>query len=365
MRVHVEDGRQYLQTTAARYDLITGEPPPPRGAGVVNLYTREYFELMRSRLAPGGIVTYWLPVAQLLAGDTRAIVGAFCGAFSDCSLWAGSGLDWMLAGTNGTLGPVSEQRFSRPWSEPRLKAGLADVGVEIPEQLGALFIGDANFLRGFAGGEPQLVDDFPQRITTEGARSNSPVPRAFYRTLMDAREARGRFASSRFVASVWPEALRRRTLDYFEWQHGIDEGFMTLSLWQPPALAGLAELDGVLTRTPLHTLALWSLGTSPAEQALVSDLASRGERLEELLGLGSMGARDYSGAAAAFARAPGDANVYRRAYALGLAGRLGEVDALGAQMRARAEPPADRAFWAWMDARFGTASEGTLPVAQQ
>jgi hypothetical protein len=60
------------------------------------------------------------------------------------------------------------------------------------------------------------------------------------------------------------EARRERTLDYFEWQHRIDEGFLTLALWQPPSIAGLAELDGVLSRTSLHTLALWSLGTSPA-----------------------------------------------------------------------------------------------------
>ena len=354
VRVHVEDGRQYLQTTAARYDLITGEPPPPHGAGVVNLYTLEYFELLRSRLAPGGIVTYWLPVAQLQKGDTRAIVGGFCSAFPDCSLWAGSGLDWMLAGTNGTLQPVSEQRFSRPWGDPGLQASLAEVGVEIPEQLGALFIGDANYLRSLAGAEPPLVDDFPQRIRAEAAPQTASVPRAFYRRMMDAREARGRFAASRFVASVWPEALRARTLDYFEWQHGIDEGFLTLALWQPPSVAGLAELDGVLNRTALHTLALWSLGTSPAEQAQVAGLASRGERLEELIGLGGLAARDYSAAADAFARAPGDANVYRRAYALALAGRPAEVDALAAALRARSEPPPDRAFWAWMDTRFGT-----------
>jgi predicted membrane-bound spermidine synthase len=361
VRVHVEDGRQYLQTTAARYDLITGEPPPPHFAGVVNLYTREYFDLMRARLAPGGIVTYWLPVSQLAAGDTRAILRAFCAAFPDCSLWAGSGLDWMLAGTNGTLQPVTEERFSRPWSEPRLKAALAEVGVEIPEQLGALFIGDAGFLRGLASGEPPLVDDFPQRIKASAAPTS--VPKAFYWQVMDAREARGRFAASGFVASVWPEALRRRTLDYFEWQHQIDKGFLTLTLWQPPALAGLAELDGVLNRTPLHTLALWSLGTNPAEQTQVANLAARGERLEELLGLGSLAARDYSGAAAAFGRAPGDANVYRRAYALALAGRLAEVDALAAQLRARPEPPSDRPFWAWMDTRFGTSSQGAAAVA--
>lgn len=43
VQVHLEDGRFFLQTTDERFDLITGEPPPPRTPGTVNLYTREYF----------------------------------------------------------------------------------------------------------------------------------------------------------------------------------------------------------------------------------------------------------------------------------------------------------------------------------
>ncbi|PYQ22631.1 MAG: spermidine synthase, partial [Acidobacteria bacterium] len=50
VRVHVEDGRFFLLTTEGRYDVITGEPPPPKNAGIVNLYTREYFELVKHRL---------------------------------------------------------------------------------------------------------------------------------------------------------------------------------------------------------------------------------------------------------------------------------------------------------------------------
>ena len=126
--------------------------------------------------------------------------------------------------------------------------------------------------------------------------------------------------------------------------------------WTPPSTGGLSELDDVLTRTPLRTLALWSLGTNPAEQAHVAGLASHGERLEELIGLGTLADRDYSGAAEAFARAPGNASVYRRAYALALAGRPAEVEALAATMRARPERPPDQAFWAWIDARFGPGS---------
>lgn len=356
VRVHVEDGRQYLQTTAARYDLITGEPPPPHVAGVVNLYTLEYFQLMRSRLAPGGIVTYWLPVSELLVGDTRAILGAFCGAFADCSLWAGTALDWMLVGTNGTPGPVPESLFSRPWSDPRLGPALAEVGVEIPEQLGALFIGDAAYLSELVGGSPPLVDDFPKRIMADAAQEPASVPRAFYRQVMDARTARDRFAKSRFVAKLWPEALRERTLDYFQWQYRIDEGFRTLLFWKPPSTVGLTELDDVLTGTALRTLALWSLGTNSTEQAAVAGLASRGQRLEELIGLGELADRDYLGAADAFARAPGDESVYRRAYALALAGRPAEAEALAATMQARPERPSDQAFWDWIAARFGRGS---------
>ena len=120
VRVHVEDGRFFLQTTRRRFDLITGEPPPPRGAGVVNLYSREYFGLVRDRLAPGG------RRHLLAAGATRwtrpraqAITGAFCGVFPDCSLWTGSGLDWMLAGTNGLHGAPSAAEFARQWRDPR------------------------------------------------------------------------------------------------------------------------------------------------------------------------------------------------------------------------------------------------------
>ena len=60
-----------------RFDIITGEPPPPKSAGVVDLYTREHFELLRDRLADGGIVTWLLPVHNLLESDAKAIVRAF------------------------------------------------------------------------------------------------------------------------------------------------------------------------------------------------------------------------------------------------------------------------------------------------
>ena len=111
VRVHIEDGRFFLQTTEKRFDIITAEPPPPKNAGIVNLYSEEYFTLLRKRLAPRGVVTYWLPVYQLEASEAKSLVNGFCGAFSDCSLWTGAGTEWMLVGTRGLGGPRRRRRF--------------------------------------------------------------------------------------------------------------------------------------------------------------------------------------------------------------------------------------------------------------
>jgi spermidine synthase len=68
-RMIVNDGRNFLLLTRKRYDVITIDPPPPiDGAGVSHLYSREFLELVKSRLRPGGIAAHWLPQVHPLSG---------------------------------------------------------------------------------------------------------------------------------------------------------------------------------------------------------------------------------------------------------------------------------------------------------
>src|SRR6266496_1541395 len=87
-RVHaiVQDGRFFLQASPRQYDIISGEPPPPKLAGAVNLYTQEFFRLMHSRLKEGGIATFWLPINQLKVDEAKAILRAFHDAFANASV---------------------------------------------------------------------------------------------------------------------------------------------------------------------------------------------------------------------------------------------------------------------------------------
>ena len=80
--------------------------------------------LVRDRLDRGGIATYWLPVYQLDKPSTLAVIRGFCDVFEDCSLWNGSGLDWVLMGSRGGLGPVPQERIERLWRDPGLRARM-------------------------------------------------------------------------------------------------------------------------------------------------------------------------------------------------------------------------------------------------
>lgn len=83
----VDDGRNFLLATTERYDVITSEPMPPYHAGVVNLYSKEYYELARDRLQPGGFVVQWLPMHLLVLDESLRILRTVQDVFPETTLW--------------------------------------------------------------------------------------------------------------------------------------------------------------------------------------------------------------------------------------------------------------------------------------
>jgi spermidine synthase len=68
-RVVFNDGRNFLALTHAHFDVITLDPPPPiDAAGVNNLYSKEFYELARDHLKPGGLMAQWIPLPGTSAG---------------------------------------------------------------------------------------------------------------------------------------------------------------------------------------------------------------------------------------------------------------------------------------------------------
>lgn len=357
VRVHVEDGRFFLQTSRERFDLITAEPPPPKYAGIVNLYTREYFALMRERLADGGMASYWLPVHSLTESDAAAVIRAFCDVFPDCTLWNGSGLDWILLGTRDGAGPVTADHFRKPWTDPRQLPELQALGFEQPEQLVTTFIAGPARIAALVRDTPPLIDDRPHRLSDEPVDVLAAAKLPLFRELLDVRASRREFGVSGAVQALVPEALRQSSLPWFRWQGIVNRRLVPLL--GPPL--GQAELHAVLTKTTLETLPLWMLGSSVEERRLARAVApGEADRadVQRALGAAALAERRFAEAAAHFQRAgvgqPAPELAHLELLALCLADRMQEASELARRLaRQTAGSPAYAAHWRWLEATFG------------
>jgi spermidine synthase len=363
VRLHVEDARYFLQAATGRFDLITGEPPPPLTPGTVTLYSRDYFQLMREHLTEGGIATYWLPVARRGEYDVKAIIAAFCSVFEDCSLWNGTVFDWMLMGTHHLNGPASTDGFTSAWNDPLVWPRLREIGFELPQQVGATFLGDAADLRDLAGGAAPITDNYPQRLRPapdrlalfgDPADAERDVS-TFVSRVIDTNHARLAFRRSSFIRRVWPETLAAETLPLFDVQYIINR-----ELWEGPhPLARIEELHSLLTRTTLRRPPLWALGSDDAQQLAADADHDPSGMVDYVLGIRALVARQYLSAAGLFQDAEGRGlriSTIRplMVYSLCLAGRTDTARHL-AHKAPRGDADQEH-FWSWLASTFGVAA---------
>ena len=102
--VRLRDGRRELLRSNDSYDLITLEPPPPSAAGVVNLYSTDFYRLAATRLHTNGLVAQWLPLPTQTDSDTRSLVRSFLDVFPYATLWTTELHEMLLV---GSLNPSS------------------------------------------------------------------------------------------------------------------------------------------------------------------------------------------------------------------------------------------------------------------
>jgi spermidine synthase len=358
VRVHVEDGRYFLRTTRERYDLITGEPPPPKIAGVVSLYTREYFQLVYERLNEGGVNTYWLPAHNLEPPESKAIIRSYCDVFADCALWCTSNLNWMLTGSKNFDTAPSEEAFGRQWRDPVVASRLRSIGVDTPELLGTMFMAGPVALRKITAETLPLVDDFPKRIGDAGG-SRIGEKAEVYAPWMEASRARRWFRDSDYIQRIWPPGIRARTLGEFEYEQMLVEAFRPSG--PSNLLDDLYSVHRVLTETPYRFLAVRLLNHSVDNLDAVRRLVEGGASEEDYaipLAVDALASRNFESAALHLGRSrqrhpQDDALVFLHLYALCMSGDLDRA----AQLVDRASPrlngsPEGREFRDWLRETF-------------
>jgi len=167
----INDGRYHLAHTREKYDVILSEPSNPWIGGMGLLFTREFFELAKSHLQPGGIMLIWMGIYDLNLESTRMIARTFQSVFPETTFWESiTAGDYLLVGFNGPS-QMDYSAAKRAMQDPKVQSDLARAGLDTPEKVMARFLMGPKELAAFVDGGPLHTDDRRQielRVPRDG-----------------------------------------------------------------------------------------------------------------------------------------------------------------------------------------------------
>ena len=152
VRLHVDDGRNYLLLTKKKYDVITADLILPIHAGSGNLYSAEYFTLVRHALKDDGLALQWVWGTE---AEYKTIMRTFLSVFPEATVWWDGSL---MIGSKTPL-VLRERDFS--WKVEARGDALRELGITSFEQLKRAYVAGPDEMRAFVGDGPILTDDLP------------------------------------------------------------------------------------------------------------------------------------------------------------------------------------------------------------
>ncbi len=157
--VHIDDGRNFLLRAKRKWDIITLEPLMPYTPGAVNLYTKDFYELCRERLAEGGVMCQWIPIHAMSSDDYKMLLRSFVEVFPETSLWFVEGTSLVI----GTKEPFSVDytRLKKRMAAPAVERDLEEIGFRDPVLVLNTFVNGGAELRAKLKDAKVMTDEHP------------------------------------------------------------------------------------------------------------------------------------------------------------------------------------------------------------
>jgi spermidine synthase len=156
----VGDGRNFLTQRSDKFDVIVSEPSNPWLTGVSNLFTREYFRLVKTRLAEHGIFCQWAQLYEMSPWNIKTILRTVRAEFPYVYVFAAE--DWssdtILIGSLDPL-PLDYDVVERAFRDPVTRAEARRGGFQSPHDVFAYVLLGPEELEAFTAGAPDNTDD--------------------------------------------------------------------------------------------------------------------------------------------------------------------------------------------------------------
>jgi spermidine synthase len=208
VQIIYDDARHYLLTTNEKFDVISSDPIHPWVKGAAALYTREYFDLVRRHLNPGGIVSQWVPLYSTSMDAVKSEMATFFESFPGGTVWsnerAGKGYDIVLLGGDSvqTINADEVQQRLNRRDHVNVVKSLRQVGFGSALELLGTYAGRAPDLAPWLAGA-EINRDLNLRLQyLAGMGLNLDERDSIYESIMKHRQV-----------SSWPFAGSQETLE--------------------------------------------------------------------------------------------------------------------------------------------------------
>jgi spermidine synthase len=193
-RMVYDDARHFISTTRETFDVITTDPIHPWVKGTSTLYSKEYYDLVRSHLNPGGVAAQWLPLYESDEETVKTELATFFEVFPNGTVWTnylnGDGYDLVLIGQvdDSTINIDAIQQRLELRHYARVASSLAEVEFRSAWDLIATYAGRASDLRPLLSGA-QINRDVNMRLQyIAGWGVNSVSSAQIYRQILSHRQ---------------------------------------------------------------------------------------------------------------------------------------------------------------------------------
>ena len=168
-KVIVADGRNHLELTPDRFDIILTDPPPPiQSSGVSVISSLEYYQQGRAHLVDGGVMMQWTPFGTTEA-DLKEHIRTFASVFEHVTAIRGpGGYGFYMLGSAQPIDldpTVAREVLGRPGVLDDISSAFDSPASTVDDWIAVIddhrWMAD-DTLRTYVGAGPLITDDEPR-----------------------------------------------------------------------------------------------------------------------------------------------------------------------------------------------------------
>ncbi len=189
-----DDARHFISIARGKFDVITTDPIHPWVKGTSTLYSKEYYDMVREHLNPGGVVAQWLPIYESDEETVNTEMATFFSVFPNATVWStylnGDGYDLVLIGRLDDS-PIDVHQMQQRLEQPgysKVASSLADVEFHSATELMSSYAGRAQDLSSMTADAP-INRDLNMRLQyLAGLGLNAVLGPQLYRKILSHRQ---------------------------------------------------------------------------------------------------------------------------------------------------------------------------------